>query len=389
MLFSRSSSGHITKITHLRFASIENSYLWTYLVHSGITVSGNFPKRSCIRKSIRVWFPTFLHIALLLSLIQLILGYMSGMWNINVIVAAASGNILSVVLWHMMYHKRNHLHEFLVKVQEQSYLHFYSNTKDIEAVLINWTLLLNTTIPFAFALLCIFSASMEANDEFWSFGLKLGDLSILNKILIFAAITSYNSIKIIFPGLLTCIYCALCNRLSKLLNFYHQKLLNNAHGLLESPAKILVKQYFEILSSVELLQNIFSEPLFVLILRNFLHMFSTLAYFMPFLKNQFTTIIIGEMTMMTLTTCLPTMAIMIFAEKTTNSIRNVKQAFRRYKEKIVFEQEGANEEILQLAIDREYIQLSACDTIVFRRRFILSMFGALLTYTLIIFQITV
>ncbi|GBN80059.1 hypothetical protein AVEN_11023-1 [Araneus ventricosus] len=387
MFLPKSSLVQIDKITeHLPLTEIGKTFLWSYLGFTGISVRGDFSKRSCIYESFRFWFPFVIHVSLLSSLVQIVFGYMSGMWSINVIIASASGNILSVVLWHVLYHKRKPLREFLVKVQELNCSLLHSYEKHIEAVLINLSLLCNTAIPIAFALLCICSSSTESRDTFWTYGYKMEDLSTLTKSCIFVAIIAYNSLKI-FPGILTCIYCVLCIRLSKLLISYNEKLVKIAEGSLHSSPKRLVNQYFEILSTVELLQIIFSEPLFVLILRHFLHLFATLAYVMPFLKQQFTTVIIGEITVIVLTTCLSTIAIMIFASKITDNIQNVKHSFQRYKEKMVLEHEGKDEKIIQLAIDRDYVQPSACNTIILRKRFILSIFGALLTYSIIIFQI--
>ncbi|GFY42261.1 hypothetical protein TNIN_170261 [Trichonephila inaurata madagascariensis] len=97
------------------------------------------------------------------------------------------------------------------------------------------------------------------------------------------------------------------------------------------PSKLLVSQYFAILHVVDLLQKIFSEPIFMLILMNFLHMFSMLSYFISFFKHQFTVVVIGEVVVVIATATLSTVVIIIFASKSPILINPSKRCFKDIK----------------------------------------------------------
>ncbi|GFQ89246.1 uncharacterized protein TNCT_378191 [Trichonephila clavata] len=365
----------------------EKTHLWSCLHFTGISVFNNFVPKSRIRRLFHFWFPIFLHSALLNSIFVLIMGYQTGVWRIDVITACAFVNILSVSLWHSMYFKRKLLTDLVSHMNEVCSSHVSFRVKNIEAMTTNGVLFLYTITPIAFALLCVSSISERSQDILWTYGYKFEDLSSYFRVLCFFNVNMYVSLQVIFPGLLTCIYCTLCHRISKLLSCYKYKLMKVFNGSLIMPSKLLVNQYFAILNIVDLLQNIFTEPIFLLILMNFLHMFSMLGYFISFFKYQFTVVVIGEVVIVVATTTLSTIVIIIFASKITDTNRSIKQMFQRYKESRILVSHQRNEEVFQLAIERENVLLSACDVVFFRKSLILSIFGALLTYSLLIFQI--
>ncbi|GFT05882.1 uncharacterized protein NPIL_335311 [Nephila pilipes] len=380
------------KIVHIvSLDTYEKTHLWSYLHFTGISIFNNFSNqvdcRSRIQRLFHFWFPVFLHAAFLNSMAVLITGYQSGAWRIDVITACSSVNILSVSLWYLMYFKRRLLFEFVAKMHEVYSSHPYGfQVKDVEVMATDVVLIIYTITPTAFALLCISSISEESHDILWTYGYKFEDLSSYFRLLCFANVNIYESLQIIFPGLVTCTYCTLCHRLGRLLTCYKYKLMKVVHGSQRMPSKQLVNQFFAILSAVEMLQKIFSEPIFLLILMNFLHMFSMLGYFISFFKHHFTVIVIGEITVVVATTTLSTIVIIIFASKITATIQCIKQIFQRYKENRVLASHH-EDEVIQLAVERENILLSACDIVFFRKSLILSIFGALLTYSLLIFQI--
>ncbi|GIY17525.1 uncharacterized protein CEXT_545851 [Caerostris extrusa] len=235
----------------------------------------------------------------------------------------------------------------------------------METIAINGALLVYSVTPTAFSLLVANSVIEKSKDAFWTFGYKPEDI-LCGKILLFVSVNAYESLQIIFPGLLTCMYCTLCYKLSKFLVCFKRKSIEVVGGSSRRlPLKQLVNQYFMILNTVELLQKIFSEPIFLLILMFSLHMFSMVGYLMPFFKYEFTIVNIVEMVVITMTNTLSTVAIIIFASKITANIQKVKQMFQRYKENMILESHGNADPVIQLVIDRENIELSACNIIIF------------------------
>ncbi|GFY60342.1 uncharacterized protein TNIN_196021 [Trichonephila inaurata madagascariensis] len=365
----------------------EKTYLWSCLHFTGISVFNNFVPKSRIRRLFHFWFPIFLHIALLNSVFVLITGYQTGMWRIDVMIACAFVNILSVSLWHSIHFKRKLLTNLVSQMNEVCSSQTSFHVKNIEAITTNGVLFLYAITPTALALLCVSSISERSQDIIWTYGYKLEDLSSYFRVLCFFNVNVYVSLQVIFPGLLTCMYCTLCHRISKLLSCYKYKLMKVFNGSLTMPSKLLVSQYFAILHVVDLLQNLFTEPIFLLILMNFLHMFSMLGYFISFFKHQFTIVVIGEVVIVVATTTLSTVVIIIFASKITATNQSIKKMFQRYKESRILASYKGDGAVFQLAIERENVLLSACDVVFFRKSLILSIFGALLTYSLLIFQI--
>ncbi|GFQ95925.1 uncharacterized protein TNCT_374481 [Trichonephila clavata] len=369
------------------FKNQEKTQLWACLHFTGIFLFDNFAVKSRIQRLFYFWFPIFLHAALLNSMYILIMGYQTGVWRIDIIIACIFVNILSVSLWYLIYFKRKLLTDLIAQMNEVCSSHINFHVKKIEVLATNVVLFAYTITPTAFALLCVSSISERSQDIFWTYGYKFKDISSYFRVLCFFNVNMYASLQVIFPGLITCMYCTLCHRISKLLSCYKYKLLKVVNGSLTMPSKLLVSQYFAILNIVDLLQKIFSEPIFLLILMNFLHMFSMLSYFISFFRHQFTVVVIGEVVVVIATTTLSTVVIVIFASKVTATNQSIKQMFQRYKESRVLASYKRDEEVFQIAIERENVLLSACDVVFFRKSLILSMFGALLTYSLLIFQI--
>ncbi|GFY42257.1 uncharacterized protein TNIN_170221 [Trichonephila inaurata madagascariensis] len=137
------------------------------------------------------------------------------------------------------------------------------------------------------------------------------------------------------------------------------------------PSRLLVSQYFTILNIVDMLQKIFSEPIFVMILMNFLHMFSMLSYFISFFKHQFTVVVIGEVVVVIATATLSTVVIIIFASRMTDTNQSIKKMFQTYKESRILASYKGDGVVFELAIERENVLLSACDTVSFRKSLIL------------------
>ncbi|KAG8183275.1 hypothetical protein JTE90_006469 [Oedothorax gibbosus] len=137
---------------------------------------------------------------------------------------------------------------------------------------------------------------------------------------------------------------------------------------------------------MELLQRTFSKPIFLLVSMHVIHMFTLLAYFLTFTKDQFTGVVLGDSVVIMSTSSLSICAVVLFAARIPESMQEVKQRHQRFLENIVLKS-SQRDEVIQLVIDREVVVMSAGGFVQFQKSFILSVFGALLTYGLLILQL--
>ncbi|GFY63316.1 uncharacterized protein TNIN_471301 [Trichonephila inaurata madagascariensis] len=317
----------------------------------------------------------------------LIIGYQSGSWRIDLILSCGFVNILSVILWYSIYFKRRSLSKLVAKMKELYTLEGTFSVGDFEASCTNIGLLIYTLTPTLFAFVYVSAFTEGSKDNLWAYGYELKDFSVFFKILLFVNVNMYESLQIIFPGILTCTYCTICYRLSKFLVRHNKKILNISQNPRFISSAHLVKEYFAILDTVDLVQKIFSEPIFLLVMMHFVHMFSMMAYYLSFTADQFSVVIITESIIVSSTTALSTIIIIIYASKIAIKMKIVQNTYRRCKENCILNSQYKYDIIIQLAIDRELQELSACDVVFFQKSLILSLAGALLTYGLLIFQI--
>ncbi|GFT75953.1 hypothetical protein NPIL_480871, partial [Nephila pilipes] len=92
-----------------------------------------------------------------------------------------------------------------------------------------------------------------------------------------------------------------------------------------------------------------------------------LACSVSFSIDQFTAGFIIESIIVTSTTALSSIIIIIYASRITSNMKVIKHTYRRYKEKIILHSQSKVDAILQLAIDREIIELSAFDVVFFKK----------------------
>ncbi|GFQ99677.1 uncharacterized protein TNCT_614671 [Trichonephila clavata] len=317
----------------------------------------------------------------------LIIGYQSGNWRIDLILSCGFVNILSVILWYSVYFKRRSLSKLVTKMEELYTLEGSSSVGDFEASCTNIGLFTYTLTPTLFAFVYVSAFTEGRKDNLWAYGYELKDFSVIFKMLLFVNVNMYESLQIIFPGILTCTYCTVCYRLSKLLVRHNKKVLNISQTLHFMSSTHLVKEYFTILDVVDLVQKIFSEPVFLLVMMHSVHMFSMMAYYLSFTADQFSVVIITESIIVSSTTALSTIIIIIYASKVVMKMKIVQNTYRRCKESFILNSKYKYDINIQLAIDRKLQDLSACDVVIFQKSLILSLAGALLTYGLLIFQI--
>ncbi|KAG8183274.1 hypothetical protein JTE90_006468 [Oedothorax gibbosus] len=362
--------------------AVEKTWIMKYLYYTGILISTMETKIGIYYQYCRFWFPALVHIALLANTALLTIESFSGVYGMHVVVACECVNILSVALWHCTYRVKHELIEMLVKLQKICSLTLGFRLGKIEVLVTNAALVIFSITPTAFSLMFLCFERDTSTDTFWTFGYKLGYFNHWGKLIIFVNVNLYVSLQVVFPGLVTCVYCSCCHRFSKLITCCN----NNLEIKVEACIKQKVSQYIEILNGIELLQRTFSKPIFLLVSMHVIHMFALLAYFLTFTKDQFTGVVIGESVVITSTSSLSICAVVLFAARIPESIHEVKQRYQLFQENMVFKS-SQRDEIIQLAIDREVVVMSAGGFVQFQKSFILSVFGALLTYGLLILQL--
>lgn len=365
----------------------EKTWILKYLYYTGIPIFSTQRDSHIYRcYFIYCWFPILMHIALVINTTLLILETFTDVYGLKIVFSCVCFNFLSVAVWHYIYQVKDKLVELFETLQQLCSLNLEFSVGRFEVLITNGVLLTFSLIPTIFSVTSLYLISDSPIDTFWIFGYKLEHFFPWGKLLLFVNVNLYISLQVVFPGLVTSVYCSHCHRFSKLIIYCSKNLERKDEETHNVFIKQKVSQYLEILAGIESMQNTFSRPMFLLVLMHLLHMFTLLAYLISFTNEQFTYLVIGESIVIMTTSFLSLCAVVLFASKIPDNIQKVRQMYQRYQENAVLKLSQKRNEVAQLAIDREVIVMSASDVVYFKKSFILSVIGALLTYGLLILQ---
>lgn len=327
-------------------------------------------------------FPLLIHIALITNIVLLITSISTGNWDIKIALACASTNVFSVASWYSMKSNSNKLHLVLQDIT--------TLTREVDTafavIVVKLTLALFLTTPIAYAVVCAGYYNNSSFPSFWLYGFTVQSMHPYGIVLLFFNVFLYISLQALFPGLCACAYCFLCYAIYKCLKKCELTLINVKSTFADIVWKTFVTQYFSVLSVAEVLNSCFSVPIFLIILMHVLHMFSLLASLLTYTKEQFSVPFICEALIILVTSVFSTLSIVIFASLVPDQACKLRRRWKRILEETVLEKDQTDL-VIQLAVDREIIPMTACDVVTLQKRFILPLFGALLTYGFLIMQI--
>lgn len=320
-----------------------------------------------------------MHIALITNIVLLITSISTGNWDIKIALACASTNIFSVASWYSMKSNSDKLHLVLLEIT--------AITREIDTasahIFVKSTLALFLTTPIVYAVVCAAYYNNTSFPSFWVYGSAVQSMHPYGIVLLFFNVFFYISLQALFPGLCACAYCFLCYSIYKCLKKYELTIKSTFADIVW---KAFVTQYFNVLSTAEMLNSCFSIPIFHILLMHVLHMFSLLASLLTYTKEQFSIAFICEALIILVTSVPSTLFIIIFASLVSDQAGKLRRRCKRILEEIVMEN-NTTDLIIQLAVDREIIPMTACNVVTLQKRFILPLFGALLTYGFLVMQI--
>lgn len=324
-------------------------------------------------------FSLFMHIALITNIILLITSISTGNWDIKIALACASTNIFSAASWYSMKSNSDKLHLVLQEIT--------TITREIDItfaqIVVKLSLAVFLAIPIVYAVVCAAYYSDTSFPSFWLYGSTVQSMHPYGIVLLFFNVFFYISLQTLFPGLCACAYCFLCYAVYKCLKKCELTIKSTFADIVW---KIFVTQYFSVLSAAEMLNSCFSVPIFLIILMHVLHMFSLLASFLTYKKEQFSIPFICEALIILVTSVPSTLFIIIFASLVSDQAGKLRRRCKRILEEIVLEK-NTTDLIIQLAVDRDIIPMTACNVVTLQKRLILPLFGALLTYGFLVMQI--
>lgn len=350
-------------------------FLWKCFQITGMHIDGI---SGILKRFKAYWFPFCMHSALIINISLLSASVIKGNLNLKIILACASTNVLSVASWHCMNKNR-----FKLKTLINNLISLEDSGIKFGNIAVTSVLAVYCAIPSIYAIICTVYFRNSPDSSFWLYSSSGINMDPCRIILLFVNANFYISLQVLFPGLYACAYCFLSYAIYKWLKRC-ESTMKSAEVSMSS--KTLVQEYFAALETAELLERCFSASAFLIILMHVLHMFSLFATLLTYERHQFTVPAVSEAVVIFLTSVCSTLAIILFASLIPDQGNALKNRWRRYTERQVLE-DGRVDAVAKLASDREIVALTACDVIVLKKRFVLSIFGALLTYGILVIQI--
>lgn len=221
--------------------------------------------------------------------------------------------------------------------------------------------------------------------SFFSFGIKIQDMTKRNVLYVIGNI-SYYSFYMQCPSVTVLSICLLINSFDNVLIAYKRHLKNFK---LDSDNNIgILKGYFHIMQSIIYLKNMLSFPLLLIIINSFFNLYTALAYFLK-ISSPVDASIVLETASHALTACVILICLTFISSRIPEKILDVKMTagtlIQRHKMKTL------NMDEVFFLLDRieksETVYLTAGGMIDFQRSFLLTAFGTLFTYGLLIFNI--
>lgn len=288
---------------------------------------------------------------------------------------------LTFLLWYVFFSRKKSFYNLFCKIYENRYLwRIPMNNKS--KLLIKALLVINYLFLFLFPVidLALINCYKYEGNLFWKFIYRMKNKNFENVLILYG----YFCACLFFvhiPVLITVTVCTMMYRCAELLKQVKRKLdlLLKKNNLTH-----YATSYFYILEMLRELKSVISVPLLILLLTNFLGVFIALSSMM-LIKNLETyskfeitvSCVAGTCKLVALSLCASLIPqymteIRFIAEKLVE--RHAKQPIKKFED--IF--------YLKRIERKESIYMTACDVVDYDKNLILSVFGAMFTYGLLI-----
>ncbi|GBN51208.1 hypothetical protein AVEN_74339-1 [Araneus ventricosus] len=231
------------------------------------------------------------------------------------------------------------------------------------------------------------SVAQEEQDviDFYSFGSKLHDKTHI-KIVVFIGEYIYCTAFLQFPCLIALSLCVIIHRYGLILRQFNVYLRSMNMQTKYADYNDVLRNYNIIEEKIHLLKRSLSLPLFIVLLNGFFVLYTVLSLS---LYNEFRPYMMVEMGCNAFTGVFLLSSSTIFASGIPRYISEIKNTVAFLIEERQLSKLNRDKEIriLERMEKKDLIYLSACGIVDFKKSFLLTAFGTLLTYGLLIMRL--
>lgn len=293
-------------------------------------------------------------------------------------------SFFTCLLWHLVFRRRKVISALLHKICKAQKILGISRKKSSA---INVLVLAITSLPFLAGLVSAFDKLTDRGaDTFWSLSYKIRSTFIqisLNQFCYIMFIFVNTSI----PCLITLFVCRVAYRCREMLNMYKKALQNISEVSNINHKKNLLLFHYELIKILREFKTTFSAPLFVLILCSCAMTLNSF-FILVLLKEWYFRVVLEISIYTTLGTTL-LIALSLCGSLIPDGLMEIRETYEDLIER--YEYLGTNNELLvrlKRLERKEIIYMTACGIINIRRNLIFSVFGTLLSYGLLIINIS-
>lgn len=368
--------------------------IFKFLKYFGIHIVKSSNHYPLITKLSMYIYPLYAYISLIIIITMFTSHMLNSMANAKTNVAYDIINILSVILWHALYKKKNSLRCIYQKISKASYYNSISNMP--KHYIIKILLLLNFILIITCASMHVIGLS-EA-DYFcqvfsYHIWVKCKD-GFLNKLYVFINAIVMHFMASTFINIIAFLYCILCYRCSLLLSKYkyhfRKAVLLKSYNTLEVE---MVQEYFSVIKLIENIEYAFSLPSLLLLMISFMQAFVSLARFMVNSRREFTYFFMVEHICLHFPTGVFTFLIPVCAALVKNEMEKNNALFNKIYENLLLHPENLVNKrhilIMKLLKNRPPVTLTAWNMVEFHGSTLPVIIGNFLTYGLLILNLNI
>lgn len=368
--------------------------IFKFLKYFGIHIVKSSNHYPLITKLSMYIYPLYAYISLIIIITMFTSHMLNSMANAKTNVAYDIINILSVILWHALYKKKDSLRCIYQKISKASYYNSISNMPNHNIIKI--LLLLNFILIITCASMHVIGLS-EA-DYFcqvfsYHIWVKCKD-GFLNKLYVFINAIVMHFMASTFINVIAFLYCILCYRCSLLLSKYkyhfRKAVLLKSYNTLEVE---MVQEYFSVIKLIENIEYVFSLPSLLLLMISFMQAFVSLARFMVNSRREFTYFFMVEHICLHFPTGVFTFLIPVCAAQVKNEMEKNNVLFNKIYESLLLHPENLVNKrhilIMKLLKNRPPVTLTAWNMVEFDGSTLPVIIGNFLTYGLLILNLNI
>ncbi|GFT70371.1 uncharacterized protein NPIL_247131 [Nephila pilipes] len=255
------------------------------------------------------------------------------------------------------------------------------------ARLLNFLLVVNYTSPVLLSVIfvCI-SQEQDGVTEFWTLGYEFQEKRS-RMILNFIGEYSYFAVCVEYPCLCSLSVCVLVYRYGLLLLQYDGDFKNMDFSIISPKCFRLVNSYTEMEEKILLLKDTLSTPMFLMLLSSFFTIYTGLSHM---LKEEVPSYFWVELGSNTVTGTVIIFSLTLCCSQVPKNMLKIKMSLGLLIDKHQFRYPNEKEQIkvLKRVEKKEVICMSAGDVIDFKISFLLTAFGTLFTYSVLIVNLS-